>query len=183
MAVRSIRNYRIRRNRAGFQALGTAALFAGLLLPRAAPGAAETGSGPLPEAAASVPAEPQPAPEALPFLAAENASDRFSVSKLTKVYDEYLIAFASQSSGRGPRTLEWLDEQARIAAAADDESTDARVTTSGSGSAATIPPEEKKRLEPPKPPVSVGIPSPVAIFGSLAGGLILLAKVISGLSR
>ena len=154
-------------------------MFAGVLLPRAAPGAADTGSGLPPETAVSAPA----VPEALPFLAAENASDRFSVSRLTKVYDEYLIAFASQSTGRGPRTLEWLDEQARIAAAADDDSSDARVSTSGSGSAATIPPEEKKRLEPPKPPVSVGIPSPVAIFGSLAGGLILLGKVIAGLSR
>lgn len=165
----SMRNSRNCRKATGIRVLGAAAGFAALI--RAAPASSTSGA--------------QAAPEALPFLAAEQASDRFAVSKLTKAYDEHLIVFASQSGGRGPRTIEWLDDQVRTAAAAAaaHDSSDVRLVTRGSGDAAEIPPEEKKRLEPPKPPVSVGIPSPVAIAGSLAGGLVLLVKLIAALSR
>lgn len=139
-----------------------------------------------PEAALAAP-DPAAVPAApLPFLAAEHAGDRFAVSEFTKTYDEPLVVFASQSSNRSPRTLDWLDHQARIAAAAaaaEKDSSNVRVATDDRGHAATIPPEEKKALEPPKPPVSVGIPSPVAIATSLAGGLVLLVKLIAAMGR
>ena len=139
-----------------------------------------------PAALALGPAATAPAPTMLPFLAAEHADDRFAVSGLTKTYDGHLVVFASQSSGRGPRTIEWLDEYSRrraAAAAAARDRSNVQLTTAGTGEAASIPPDEKKQLEPPKPPVSVGIPSPVAIAGSLAGGLVLLVKLIAALSR
>lgn len=138
---------------------------------------------------AAAAAEPAPAPgvEPLPFLPAQHAGDRFAVSQLTKTYEEPLIAFVSQASSRSPRTIEWLDAQARIAAAAAatarSDSSNVQLATGGTGDAASIPPEEKKALDPPKPPIAVGIPSPVAIAGSLAGGLVLLVKLIAALSR
>ena len=138
-------------------------------------------------APAAADAPPAPGAPPLPFLPAQGATDRFAVSKLTKTYEEPLIAFESQASSRSPRTIEWLDAQARIAAAAAatarTDSSDVRVATAGTGDAASIPPDEKKALEPPKPPIAVGIPSPVAIAGSLAGGLVLLVKLIAALSR
>lgn len=153
------------------QAMGAALALAAAL--RVAPAAAD--------------ASPAPSTEPLPFLPAQHASDRFAVSKLTKTYEEPLIAFVSQASSRSPRTIEWLDAQARIAAAAAAtarrDSSDVRVATGATGDAASIPPEEKKALDPPKPPIAVGIPSPVAIAGSLAGGLVLLVKLIAALSR
>lgn len=154
--------------------------------PPAAEGAAPTAASAALATAVEAPAPATPAAP-LPFLAAKNAQDRFAVSAFTKTYEEQLLIFASQSTSRSPRTLEWLDHQARIAAAAAatarEDSSDVRVATGGTGDAATIPPEEKKALEPPKPPVSVGIPSPVAIAGSLAGGLVLLVKLLTALAR
>ena len=182
------------RTRSAATRWGAVAALAALLGPGAAAAATSPAAPPdthapaLPSASAAVAAPPAAGSAApLPFLAAKNARDRFAVSEFTKAYEEPLLVFASQSSSRSPRTLEWLDHQAEVAAAAAaaarNDSSDVRVATGGSGSAATIPPEEKKALEPAKPPLAVGIPSPVAIAGSLAGGLVLLVKLLTAMAH
>jgi hypothetical protein len=44
-------------------------------------------------------------------------------------------------------------------------------------------PEEKAAALPPKPPISTAIPSPVAVAGSLVGGLAILVKLITALAK
>jgi hypothetical protein len=46
--------------------------------------------------------------------------------------------------------------------------------------AAALSPEEKKAAVPPEPGVHAGIPSAVAVTGTLLGGLALLVKILTG---
>ena len=46
--------------------------------------------------------------------------------------------------------------------------------------AAALTPEEKKAAVPPEPGVHTGIPSAVAVTGTLLGGLALLVKILTG---
>jgi hypothetical protein len=121
----------------------------------------------------------------LPFLAAPKSGQRFSISSLTRHYEHDLNMLTSPAAAATERDathdLEWLDRYAANGAPAD--TTNAHRLDQLGRTEASMTPGERKAAEPPKPPVHVGIPSPVAIVGSFAGGLFLLAKLIAGLAR
>jgi len=157
-----------------FPVLGSAAWAAALLLVASAA-----------RAAASAPSD-----SGLAFRALSGSGDRFSVSDLTKAYERDLTTWTN-TERTSALDLAWLDRHGVAAtgsgaAAADAaaDSSDLDVVDGASGrDPGTMTPQEKSAAEPPKPPVSVGIPSPVAIAGSLVGGLALLVKLITAIAR
>ena len=121
----------------------------------------------------------------LPFLPAPGPGQRFSISSLTRHYERDLNVLTSPSAAarerQATRDLAWLDRYASRPTPPD--TTNARRVDQTGNADANLTPAERKAAEPAKPPVHVGIPSPVAVAGSLAGGLVLLVKLIAGLAR
>ena len=119
----------------------------------------------------------------LGFRPAPHPGDLFSVSNLTISYEQSIASFSNTTS-RQSRDLAWLDrygnQRPRMA---ETDSSNIRLVDEAKRQATELTPTEKKTLEPPAPPVQVGIPSPVAVGASLLGGIALLAKVIAALLR
>jgi hypothetical protein len=119
----------------------------------------------------------------LGFRPAPHPGDIFGVSHLTISYEKTVASFSNPNVQKA-RDLAWLDRYGDARPrTADADSSDIRLVDEAKRRATELTPEEKKALAPPAPPVHVGIPSPMAIGASLAGGVVLLAKVIAALLR
>lgn len=97
---------------------------------------------------------------------------------------EKTIASFSNVAAHQSRDLAWLDRYGdprpkRV----ETDSSNIHLVDEAARRATELTPDEKKALEPPSPPVQVGIPSPVAVGASLVGGIALLVKVIAALMR
>ncbi len=119
----------------------------------------------------------------LGFRPAPHPGDIFGVSNLTVSYEQTIASFSNPTSRRN-RDLAWLDRYGnQPPRVAETDSSSIRLVDEAKRRATELTPTEKKALEPPAPPVHVGIPSPVAVGASLVGGIALLAKVIAALLR
>ena len=138
---------------------------------------------PGPHAVAAVPATRD---SGLAFRPLRHSSDRFSVSDLTRLYERDLSVWTNvdrQPAG----DLAWLDRHGSarpVRVAAHSDSSDLDVVEGAEGRDPTaMTRAEKEAAEPPKPPISTAIPSPIAVAGSLVGGLAILVKLIAALAK
>lgn len=155
-----------------------------------------TVAGVLALAATAVAAPPMPAEgtasvragadSGLAFRPLAGPGDRFSVSNLTRSYERDLTLWSSRASGSA-RDLAWLDRHGRAmagSASAGADSSDIDVVGATPVRDPTaMTPADKDAAQPPQPPVRVGVPSPVAVAGSLLGGLALLVQLIAKLAK
>lgn len=120
--------------------------------------------------------------QALPFLAAPRAGDRFACSNLTRLYARDLTSFSNPRPQ--PTDLARLDATGASRGQSPVDSTDiSLVDAQRAAQANEIPDEEKRVLTPPAAGARVGIPGPGAAIAATVGGIALLAKVIADLFR
>lgn len=118
----------------------------------------------------------QAAASELPFRPLTHPDDHFSASALTMAYEKDFSVFLSPDAAS---SLD-LDELDRYRYAASD--TTKRVWSDPSpDEVAELTPEEKDEVTTPTAGVQVGIPSYIAVPGTLIGGAVLLVKVLSEL--
>ncbi|MFQ5601126.1 MAG: hypothetical protein ACE5G2_11310 [Candidatus Krumholzibacteriia bacterium] len=120
-------------------------------------------------------------PISLPFRPLSGPGDRFSISRLTEPYETDLTPFLSLE-GMSPVDLDVLDRHGyfpEFDVPVDSAGTHRLFREREPRRVAELTPEEKEELVPPQPGVTAGIPSAVAVTGTLLGGLGLLLKVLS----
>lgn len=116
---------------------------------------------------------------ALPFMLAVGGDGTLAASPLTRDYGRDATPFllATRLAHLDPDELD-LHGRFPFWDVPEDSTTKQVVSQESPGQAQQLPDEEKQALEPPQPGVSVGIPSPVAVAGTLLTGLALLVKFL-----
>ena len=129
-------------------------------------------------AAATVPAaEPPPSPAPLEVFVAPDG--RFVTSRLDRDHGRDPTPFLSGVIV-SQLDLNVLDAHGRFPDGdVPADSTKKLVRRRPPQETAALSPEEKKAAAPPEPGVHAGIPSAVAVTGTLLGGLALLVKVLT----
>lgn len=122
------------------------------------------------------------AADVLPFRPLSNPGDHFSASDLTIAYETDSSLFLN-GAAYSYLDLDELDRHGlpRYEEDTADGSKRVRSESAPDDSVAELSPDEKDEAVPPPAGVQVGIPSYIAVPGTLIGGAALLAKVLSEL--
>jgi hypothetical protein len=138
-------------------------------------------------ATAAVAAVPAGRDSTLAFRPLSSATDRFSVSDLTRRYEHDLTSWSNPTAA-STRDLAWLDRHGTAwptpAPTVGADTTDIDVVDEAApGEHAEMTPAEKDAAEAPPPPAQVGIPDPISIGLPLIGGLALLVQMIVQMAK
>jgi hypothetical protein len=137
--------------------------------------------------AASGAAVPAGRDSALAFRPLSGATDRFSVSDLTRRYEHDLTPWSNPAAASA-RDLAWLDRHGTAwptpPPTVEPDTTDIDVVDEAApGQHAEMTPTEKDAAEAPPPPVQVAIPDVISAGLPIIGGLALLVKMIVEMAK